>query len=132
MALVVAAGRFDRCGSVVARELRPGAEPVDVVEVAEHDRGGDRADTVEFGRRCPGTVHGVANPDLDRCDLGVEATDIGEMLTGETCPFGSDRIRADVDPFEEICSLSCADPDRCATGGQLAQHHMEPTRGLRS
>ena len=26
--------------------------------------------------------------------------------------------------------MSCADPQRCATSGELAEHHMQPARGL--
>ena len=59
VALVVTAGRLDRCCPVVARELCSSAEPRDVVDMAEHRRSDDRTDTMEFGQRCPGRNHGI-------------------------------------------------------------------------
>ena len=78
--LTVGAGRFDRCGAVVAGELGAGAEPADVVDVAEHDRGDDRTDTVQLGERRARGGDGVADALLDRVELGVEAAHVGEVL----------------------------------------------------
>jgi hypothetical protein len=51
MALVVAGRRLDRCGAVPGREVRGGAEPADVADVAQQAGCSGWADPVEFAQR---------------------------------------------------------------------------------
>ena len=67
---------------------------------------------------------------LDCLELGVQTTHIGEVLTRQSLPFGRYELVTDIDAVDEVGSVSCADPDRSATSGELAQHHMQPTGGL--
>jgi hypothetical protein len=80
VSLPVGAGRFDRCGPVVAGELGAGPEPADVVDVSEHDRGDHGADTMEFGERCSRRRDGVADPLFDGVEVGVDAADVSEVV----------------------------------------------------
>lgn len=95
--LTVRAGGFDRCGAVVPGELSTRPEPADVVDVAEHDRRDDRADSVEFGQRGSRCSDRCLDADLERVELAVDASHVGKMLTGQTSAFERDRVVADID-----------------------------------
>jgi hypothetical protein len=67
---------------------------------------------------------------LDCLEFGVQATHVGEVLTRQSLTFRSNQVASDVDAVDELSAMSSADPDRSASCGQFAQHHMQPAGGL--
>jgi hypothetical protein len=67
LAFAVVAGRFDRCGAVVAGELGAGPEPSDVVNVTDDDGGDNRTDSMEFARRRARSDDGAAGCTDPQC-----------------------------------------------------------------
>ena len=101
---VVGARGFDRCGAVVVGELGAGPEPGDVADVAEHDRGDHRADTVQLGERRARRGDRVGDAMLDRVELSVDAIDVGEMLGGDPATLDVDRRRSVSMLLEELAA----------------------------
>ena len=100
------------------------------MHVAEDDRGDDRADAVELAQRCARGDGGDADAISDRVQFCIDAAKIGEMFVSQSLAFCGDEIIANVDALEELGPVSCTDPQRSTTSGELAQHHMQPTRRL--
>ena len=73
---------------------------------------------------------GGADALLDGLELGVQAAHVGEVLRRQSLTFRRNQVASDVDAVNELGAVSCADPDRGATRGEFAQHHMQPTGGL--
>ena len=98
-------------------------------DLAEHDRGDHRADTVQFGESRARCGDRIRDPLLDRGDLSIDALDIAEMLGSDPATLDSDWITW-LDVVEELTGLTSRDAQWCATSSELAEHHMQPAGGL--
>ena len=80
VALLQTGGGFDRGGAVVGREAVTSRKPARVADLAEDDRGDDRADTVDIEQRSVRRCDGLRYTCLDRRDVAVETPDIAEQI----------------------------------------------------
>lgn len=79
----VAAGRFQWCAAGVAREVMLGGKAVDVSDVSEDFGSKDDAHSSQFCERGSGGAQRVTHLGLVVFDRAVEATQVGDKVTGE-------------------------------------------------
>jgi hypothetical protein len=90
VAALVAGGCLERGGAVPRREVRRGAEPLDITDVADEPGGAGRADPVQVGQGAAVRADQLAQL-LVRCpDLGVDRGQLLDELTGEIVAGASD------------------------------------------
>jgi hypothetical protein len=83
VAFLVAGGCLDRCGAVPRCEVRGGAEPGDVADVADEPGGPGRADPVELAQRAAGRGDELAQLLVGGPDFGVDDGQFIDELTGQ-------------------------------------------------
>ena len=127
----VGARCFDRCGAVVVGELGAGAEAADVTDVAEHDRG-DRPGRHRAARAS--VVPDAVTASVIRCLIAAISRSRRSM--SPRCSAArrqrstADRV-AGLDAVEQLTAPELrVTRSGAPPGDELAEHHVQPARGL--
>jgi hypothetical protein len=118
----------DRRGAVVGGESGLGREPGWVTDVSEDQTGDDWSDAVHVEQRGVRRVDGVGDAGLDRDEIAVQATDIGEHLERDPILFDPDRLNG-ADRAQQLRRTISRQSTRCTTRDELPQRGMQPARG---
>jgi hypothetical protein len=89
---LVTGGGVDGCGAVVGGEVVLGREPVDGLDLGEDAAGDDWPDSVEVGEVGAGGLDEFVDLGADGLHLGVDGSDVLEMLLGELHPHQGDWV----------------------------------------
>ena len=85
-------GRFDRGGGVVAGVVPGGWEASDIAAVADEVGGHDGSDTDHVGDRGRRRVDRAGDAGLERDEVSVRGSHLGEELDGEAATLDPDLV----------------------------------------
>ena len=124
---LVAGGRVDRGGAVVAGELVLGGEPCHVAGFGQDPARDHRADTEQAGQRGARRGHESADLSCRGLQPRVERPDVGQVVLGELQADPRDVI-AGPDPGQQSPGLARRQLAAHPAGSQLGEQAVQPGR----